>query len=198
MSEDRKDVAEELRRVREEVRRRASPGGAGPPGGAPAPEARPPQSVAREELPVPEPAPSPPDAGAVNETWRAEAPASGGAVSLVRRLVERVLGPRLEAQQAFNARQVQLDNEILRYLEARFAATHRHYDRILGLYGRHLGEADERHMILQEELVAHVRDLVHRIDLVLAESDRGRLSLEAALEEVRSSLRRLDERLPPR
>jgi hypothetical protein len=198
MSEDGKDVAEELRRVREEVRRRAVPGGAAPAGGLPAPEARPPKPVAREQLPVPEAAPSPPDATAVNQTWRAEAPAPVGPGSFLRRLVDRVLGPRLEAQRAFNARQVQLDNEILRYLDERFAATHRHYDRILGLYGRHLGEADERHMILQEELVAHVRDLVRRIDLVLAESDRDRLSLEAALEDVRSSLRRLDERLPPR
>ena len=201
MSEDRKDVAEELRRVREEVRRRALLEGTPPAGGAPAPEVRAPQPVAREELPLPEAPPSPPsppDAAAVNGAWRAEGPPSRGPGSLFRRLLERVLGPRLEAQRAFNARQVQLDNEMLRYVEERFAATHRHYDRILGLYGRHLGESDERHMILQEELVAHVQDLVRRIDLVLAESDRDRLALESALEEVRASLRRLEERLPPR
>ena len=44
-----------------------------------------------------------------------------------------------------------------------------------------MGEIDERHLILQEELVAHVHDLVKRIDLVLAESERGRLGLEFAL-----------------
>jgi hypothetical protein len=195
MSGDRKDVADELRRVREAVRSRALLGGAPPGPNAPSPEVRPPQPVPREELPPQEAAPSPPDAAAVNEAWRAEAPFTAGPRSLFRRFLERVLAPRLEAQRVFNARQVQLDNEILRYLEERFAATHRHYDRILGLYGRHLGEADERHMILQEELVAHVQDLVKRIDLVLAESDRGRLSLEFALEDLRARLARLEEGL---
>ena len=195
MSEDRKDVAEELRRVREEVRRRALLGGSPPAAGAPAPEVRTPKPVPREELPPPQAPPSPPDAAAVNESWRAEPSPSGGLGSLVRRLLERALGPRLEAQRAFNARQVQLDNEMLRYLEERFAATHRHYDRILGQYGRHLGESDERHMILQEELVAHVQDLVKRVDLVLAESDRGRLALEFALEDLRARLARLEEGL---
>ena len=41
-------------------------------------------------------------------------------------------------------------------------------------YGRHMGEIDERHLILQEELVAHVHDLVRRVDLVLAEARAGR------------------------
>jgi len=194
MSDEPKDVAAELRRVREEVRRRALLEGGGTPA-PPAPEVRPPRPAAREELPPEPKAPAPPDATAVNEAWRAEPPAPGGRL---RRLLERLLAPRLEAQRAFNARQVQLDNDILRYLQERFAATHRHYDRVLGLYGRHLGEADERHLILQEELVVHVHDLVKRIDLVMAEAERGRLSLEAALEEVRASLRRLEDLLPPR
>ncbi len=191
MSEERKSVAEELRRVRDEVRRRAFLGTAAP--GAPPREAEArPAAPPEEDLPAEEPAPTPPDAAAVNEAWRAEAPARGGRV---RRFLERLLAPRLEAQRTFNARQVQLDNEILRYLEARFAATHRHYDRVLGLYGRHLGEADERHMILQEELVVHAQDLVRRIDLVLAESHRGRLALEFDLEDLRARLERLEESL---
>ena len=195
MTEERKDVAEELRRVREEVRRRARLESAPPAAGPPVLEVRAPQPVPRQELPHPETPPSPPDAAAVNETWRAEAPLPRGPVSVFRRLLDRVLGPRFEAQRAFNARQVQLDNEMLRYVEERFAATHRHYDHVLGLYGRHLGEADERHMILQEELVAHVQDLVRRVDLVLAESDRGRLSLEFALGDLRARLERLEEAL---
>jgi hypothetical protein len=192
MSEEKKDVAEQLRRVREEVRRRALLAGGTPAPAPPTPGVRPPQAVPREEIPPQEPAPAPPDAAAVNESWRAEAPAPRGRV---RRLLAQLLAPRFEAQRAFNARQVQLDNEILRYLEERFAATHRHYDRVLGQYGRHLGEADERHMILQEELVAHVQDLVRRIDLVLVESDRGRLALEFALEDLRARLARLEEGL---
>jgi hypothetical protein len=190
MSDERKDVAEQLRRVRDEVRRRALLAGGTPT--PPPPQVTAPRAAPREELPPEEPAPPPPDAAAVNESWAVEAPAAGG---FLRRLVERVLAPRFEAQRSFNARQVQLDNDILRYLEARFAATHRHYDRVLGLYGRHLGEADERHMILQEELVAHVQDLVRRIDLVLAEADSGRLALEFALQDVRDRLVRLEESL---
>ena len=42
---------------------------------------------------------------------------------------------RFEAQRTWNAHQVRLDNELLRYLEERFAATHRHYDRLLGAAG---------------------------------------------------------------
>jgi hypothetical protein len=149
-------------------------------------------------MPAPDPPPAPPDATAVNESWRAEPPPPTGIGRAFRRLLDRFLASRLEAQRTFNARQVQLDNALLSYIEERFTATHRHYDRVLGLYGRHLGEADERHLILQEELVVHVHDLVKRIDLVLAEAERGRLSLEAALEEVRAALRGLEERCPPR
>src|SRR5262249_61247479 len=89
-----------------------------------------------------------------------------------------------EAQVAFNSRQVQLDNELLAYLQARVEATHRHYDAVLGGVGRHLGEIDERHLILQEELVAHVQDLLKRIDLVLAAGGRQGRGLELALQSV--------------
>ena len=44
---------------------------------------------------------------------------------------------------------------------------------MLGVHGRHMGEIDERHLILQEELVAHVHDLVQRIDLVLGRGRAG-------------------------
>jgi hypothetical protein len=98
----------------------------------------------------------------------------------------------LDAQVSFNARQVQLDNELLAYIDARLEATHRHYDAVLGGYGRHMEDIDKRHLILQEELVAHVHDLVKRIDLVLSESERGRLSLEFALRDLRA---RLEQRL---
>jgi hypothetical protein len=59
-----------------------------------------------------------------------------------------------------------------------------------------MADIDERHLILQEELVAHVHDLVKRIDLVLGESEKGRLSLEFALRDVRHRLAQLEERLP--
>jgi hypothetical protein len=118
-----------------------------------------------------------------------------GLAGRARQVLERLLRPRLEAQQAFNARQVQLDNQILDYLERRSAATHQHYDRILGDLGRRLEEADERHAILEREVVGHVQDLVRRIDIVLTEGSRGRLALEFALEEVKERLTRLEKAL---
>jgi hypothetical protein len=137
-----------------------------------------------------------PDASDVNAHWRAEAPPAPGAVKgFLARFLARVLAPRFAAQVEWNAEQVRLDNDLLDYVDARLAATHRHYDAVLGHTGRHLGEIDERHMILQEELVAHVHDLVKRIDLVLAEAEKGRLGLEHGLRDARSRLLLLEERL---
>jgi len=140
--------------------------------------------------------PAPPDAVPVNAAWRAEPAARGGISGFFARVLERLLRPRLEAQVAFNSRQVQLDNELLAYLQARLEATHRHYDAVLGGVGRHLGEIDERHLILQEELVAHVQELVKRIDLVLAEGERSRRALDLALQALRTRVDRLEE--PPK
>jgi len=181
--------AERLRRIREEVRDRAllEP--------KPLREAQPPASVTR--LPPlqsgPSEAPPPrPDAAELNATWEtSRAPAPG----LLGGLLRRALGPFVQAQTAWNARQVQLDNRLLEYLDARFDFTHRHYDRVLGAHGRRLEEVDERHLILQEELVQHVHDLVKRIDVVLAEAEKGRHSLEFALRDVRTRLERLEQQL---
>lgn len=196
MDEEREDVAAELRRVRDKARRHRPPaearaGAQGPdpePSPAPPPPRTPGETEAASERP-----PDPPDAAAVNAAWPAEGRPSPGPSGLLRRLVERLLGPRLEAQREFNSSQVRLDNEMLEYLEKRSAATHRHYDRLLGELGRRLDEADERHAILERELVGHVQDLVRRIDLVLTDGSRGRLGLEFALEEVRERLTRVEE-----
>ena len=181
--------------MREEVRRRAllpsDPAAVLPP----ALPTRVPERPPSEPAPDPSCPPIPPDGAAVNALWRAEPPPRPGLAGCLARLLERLLGPRHQAQVAFNARQVQLDNELLAYVDTRFAATHRHYDQVLGQVSRHLGEADERHLILQEELVAHVHDLVKRIDLVLSESERGRLAHAHALQELRTRLARLEERL---
>ena len=197
VNEEQERVAEELRRVRDAVRDAAS-GERDPREVLPATRpVRTPAPVPKEPLPLPEPEPPPPDAAAVNASWSAEPAAMPpGFKGFLFRALRRLLAPVFEAQVAFNSRQVQLDNETLAYIDARFAETHRHYDQILGITGRHLGEIDERHLILQEELVAHVHDLVKRIDLVLAEGERGRLSLEFALRDLRNRLTRLEERLP--
>jgi hypothetical protein len=191
VGDEREDVAAELVRVREEAR-------AAPVGGAPQPAAPVPRQAGarRPETPVPaEPLPSPPDATAVNEAWPAEGEPRRGLSGLVHRVAFRLLGGRFEAQRAWNAHQVRLDNELLRYVDERFAATHRHYDRLLGLQGRRLDEGDERHVLLERELVAHVQDLVRRIDIVLAESSRGRAGQELVLEDMRGRLARLEEAL---
>jgi hypothetical protein len=110
-------------------------------------------------------------------------------------VARRLAAPFLRAQQDFNAHQVQFDNALLAYVEARLAHTHAHYDAVLGVHGRHMGEIDERHLILQEELVAHVHDLVRRVDLVMAEGEKGRVALTAELRDLRARLVHLEERL---
>jgi len=83
---------------------------------------------------------------------------------------------------------------VLRYVAERFAATHETYDPLLGALGRRLDEVDERHRRLEAEVLAHVRDLVRRVDLVLEESTRGQLAQDGALEDLRARLARLEER----
>lgn len=190
MSDDRERVARELRRIRETVRDRHQD--APSPLGDAAP-VRTPEPIPPATTPEPPSPPRPPDGTAVNSSWRAtpERP-----LGFLGSWLKRLLGPIFDAQTTFNSRQVQLDNELIAYLEERLAATHRHYDAVLGIHGRHMAEIDERHLIVQEELVAHVHDLVKRIDLVLAESEKGRLPLEFALRDLRARVREIEERLP--
>jgi len=194
---DRQEVAEELRRVREAVRARAlheRP--------AVLPAARAvavPGAMPSDRAPAPIDATARPDNAALNAGWRVrEALGGGGWRRLLARGLGRVLARVLDAQESFNSRQVQFDNALLDYIDARLTATHRHYDDVLGLHGRHMGEIDERHLIVQEELVTHVHDLVRRIDLVLGEAERGRLGLERDLRELRDRMRQLEERLAAR
>jgi hypothetical protein len=198
--EERERVAAELRRVRESAAVDPVPARAAAdvlPAARPLPAA-----------PVVEPLPAAADAGseavrpdnaAVNRLWPVPiAHVPRGLAGRLFAFLQRVLSPAWDAQREFNSRQVQLDNEILDYIDRRFTRTHQHYDRVLGDYGRHAHDVDARHLILQNEVVAHVHDLVKRIDLVLAESERGRVSLDAALRDVRARLHRLEERLTPR
>jgi hypothetical protein len=134
----------------------------------------------------------------VNASWAASAAPGRGLGGLLSRLLARLLAPQLEAQRAFNADQVRLDNALLRHLEERFAATHRHYDEVLGAAGRRLDEVDERHAQLVQELVAHVHDLARRIDLVLAEADRGRPALELVIKDLQAHVARIEDGLRSR
>ncbi len=114
---------------------------------------------------------------------------------LVAALFGRWLSPQLEAQRDWNAAQAQIDAEIVRYLHARLAATHRHYDGLLAEQGRRQDEIDARHRQLERELVAHVHDLVARIDLVLLAANREKQALAFALEDARARLTRLEQLL---
>jgi hypothetical protein len=191
----REDVAAELQRVRDAVRERALHVRQAKDVLPPARAVKDPEGLPADVAGAPPPPPPPPDLAAVNEGWRTAPPPARGFRRLLDAFFRIALGRHFASQAEWNARQVRLDNELLAWVEARFAATHRHYDAVLGQTGRHLGEVDERHMILQEELVAHVHDLVKRIDLVLGEAEKGRVGLEHALRDVRARLARLEERL---
>ena len=192
---ERDRVADELRRVRDVVRDRAAGEGrtASLP---PAREVATPGAMPPDPVAPPLAHPPRPDNADLNRLWPLrDAVEDGGLRRFVTRGLGRLLARLIDRQEAFNSRQVQFDNALLDYIDARLEDTHRHYDAVLGIHGRHMGEIDERHLIVQEELVAHVHDLVKRIDLVLGESERGRLGLELALRDVRARLARLEERL---
>lgn len=186
-TDEREQLAAELRAVKDDAREAVPPSAQTlPPALAP----RTPEVVPPTEAVAPPAAPARPDNGELNRLWET-APAAEGFVGRVRRALRAFAGK----QQAFNSRQVQFDNDLLAYVDARVDAAHRHYDQVLGAYAKHMQEIDTRHLILQEELVAHVHDLVKRVDLVLAASERGRLGLESSLKDVRARLARLEETL---
>ena len=193
---ERERVADELRRVRDAVRDRAL---AGDPSGKTLPahrEVNTPGPMPKDAVPTAQKQTPRPDNADLNQLWALRgALDQGGLRRMVTRGLGRLLARLIDRQEAFNSRQVQFDNALLDYIDARVEDTHRHYDAILGIHGRHMGEIDERHLIMQEELVAHVHDLVKRIDLVLGESERGRLGLEFALRDIRARLLRLEEHL---
>ncbi len=115
--------------------------------------------------------------------------------SPLRRLLRFTLGPVVERQVRMNSAQVRFDNELVRYVDARFDRMSRHYDQVLGLHGRRMEEIDERHLILQQELIRHVHDLVARIELVFEAAEQNHLYLEGTLRETREELSRIADRL---
>jgi hypothetical protein len=115
--------------------------------------------------------------------------------SPLARLVRFALGPVVERQVRMNGAQVRFDNELVRYVDERFDRLSRHYDRVLGLHGRRMEEIDERHLILQQELIRHVHDLVARIELTFEAAEQNHLYLEGTLRETREELSRIAARL---
>ena len=105
----------------------------------------------------------------------------------MQRIVKFALGPLVERQVEQNSAQVKFDNEFVDYVDKRIDHLSAHYDEILGLHGKRMEEIDERHLILQQELIRHVHDLVKRIDYVFETAEQNHLYLEGFLLELRKA-----------
>jgi len=140
---------------------------------------------------------SSPERDELNALWNvAGAQPQGFLRGLFRRFLQRfALGPVFEHQVHMNSAQVRFDNEVVEYVDARLDRMGRHYDRVLGLHGKRMEEIDERHLILQQELIRHVHDLVERIEFVFETAETNHLQVDGALRETREELRQLAERL---
>ena len=136
--------------------------------------------------------PTPPDLQPVNASWTAGGPRPSGAIAS---LLDGSREKDREAQVRFNSDQVQLDNALVTWTADHFAATHKHYDAVLAQMQQRMDDIDARHRELERELVRHVHEMARRIDVVLGEGEKGRVSHEAALRSVRERLRALEERL---
>ena len=147
----------------------------------------------------PSPLASSPDRAALNEAWDVAIEGGEGGLlrSALRRLRRLLLGGVTERQVRMNSLQVKFDNEVVSYIDARMDRMSGHYDEVLGLHGKRMEEIDERHRILQEELVRHVHDLVERIDFVFESTEQNHLYLEGMLRELREELTKLEEKLSP-
>lgn len=187
---ERRKSAEALDRVRESAQEapevRSSERVLGPlaPVSQSAPGPQPPESPAWNP-------PPPPDLGPVNASWQTSP--KGPAGSLLS-FVEGRARDR-DAQARFNSDQVQLDNALVSWTAAHFAATHTHYDAAIARMQKRMDDIDTRHRELERELVRHVHEMARRIDVVLGEGEKGRVSHEAALRSLRERLQVLAERL---
>jgi hypothetical protein len=128
----------------------------------------------------------------VNESWPAGGAKPAGKLAA---LVDGSREKSREAQVRFNSDQVQLDNALVSWTADHFAATHKHYDAVIESMQRRMDDIDTRHRELEGELVRHVHEMAQRIDVVLGEGEKGRVSHEAALRSLRDRLRRLEEKL---
>ena len=151
-----------------------------------------PSTAAPSEPPAWNP-PPPPDLRAVNESWQTGTPRSTGTISS---LLDGSRERDREAQVKFNSDQVQLDNALVSWTAGHFAATHRHYDAVIAGMQKRMDDIDARHRELERELVRHVHEMARRIDVVLGEGEKGRVSHEAALRSIRERLRDIEEKLP--
>lgn len=188
------DVSGSLRDLRERVRKDAT--SSAKPSAYPAPHQQSPLESLRKAEP-PE-TPISPSRERLNELWdlsRALETPSGIVRGLLRRVLRFAWGPLIDRQVEFNSGQVQFDNELVEYIDHRLDRISAHYDQVLGLYGKRMEEIDERHLILQQEVVRHVHELVKRIDFVFETAEQNHLYLEGMLREAQEELRDIARRM---
>ena len=101
----------------------------------------------------------------------------------------------IDQQTQVNSAQVQFNNEIVEYLDTRMDRVSEQYDRVLGLHGKRMEEIDERHLILQQELIRHVHDLVERIEFVFESAESNHLYIEGVLREAKEEIGELKRKL---
>jgi hypothetical protein len=113
----------------------------------------------------------------------------------LRRLADRLVRRQLSSRERFDADQVRFDNDLLGYVTAHFAATHRHYDRLIAEHSVRMDEIDEREVQGQRRILAAIEELSRRVDFVLEVTERSRLSGEAELRRLVPRLEALERRL---
>jgi hypothetical protein len=128
----------------------------------------------------------------VNDSWQTRTRSTSSTLSS---LLDGSREKHQESQVKFNSDQVQLDNALVSWTAEHFAATHRHYDAVIASMQRRMEDIDTRHRELERELVRHVHEMARRIDVVLGEGEKGRVSHDAALRSTRERLRALEEKL---
>ena len=199
----KREVADALRQIRDQAREKPAPPAQLPGLDSPRATAEPLASLPQGQAP---PAPVSPGRELLNQRWDvsralAEPPAGslGRALGFLRRPLQRLvrfaLGPLVERQVELNSAQVRFDNEMVSYLDDRLDRMTSHYDGLLGLHGRRMEEIDERHLILQQELIRHVHELVKRIEFVFENAEQNHLYLEGGWRELRDEVRSLAVRL---
>ncbi len=195
----RAKVASEVRALRDEARKVSAERAELPVQAADTPAPAPLEPIPNRPATA---APSSPDRETLNRTWNVAEPPRRreGLLSRtfgapLRRLVQFAMGGVVDRQVEMNSAQVKFDNELVEYLDARLDRISRHYDNVIGLHGKRMEEIDERHLILQQELVRHVHDLVQRIEFVFEMAEQNHLYLEASLRETRDQVASLLKRL---
>lgn len=193
------EIRDAMRAIRDEARAEPAPS----PRLAAYPESRPTERLSEISTGERRSPPHSPERERLNQSWAVSRLSGerggstrglrGGLRRLVRAIVRFGTGPTVDLQEQFNSASVQFDNELVSYVDERLDRLARNYDDVLGAHGKRMEEIDERHLILQQELIRHVHDLVERIEFVFESAEQQHLYLEGRLREMREELDSLTE-----